>query len=561
MKQTSNSDRNRASELFNDVVWGAQHDAFESELGRSLLQAWRVGACDENIAGMIRSKVQRLRTREAFGELNPFRKPRISQGKGILGRDTENQLIRFVIQWLNAGLLILGNTGSSKSNLVKFLILQIAEFIEGLWCTDLYKKEMRHLRPLLQRIGKDFIIVRSSQARVNILQSDQEDPSGHLADVLDTLRRILGLPSRAMSILRTVCHELYREFGIYSGNVSWPTLFDVFEKVRAASNLNAAAKDAILDRLGAFLVQLTPNVGAYRLAWKPSDLSKHFIDWEFSTAGEQVKSVILNYYLFSVLRNRVAKGGVNSPFRFWAIFEDGQRFFSSRAEQGREITPAEEIAGLIRGTGTGICITAQTTAGLPHGLLPNLASKIMCRLGSHGDYQALGADLGMNSQQIQWAKLNLRPGTAIVQLSEGPHRLPFVSYTPKLDIPAVVEDQEADASVAGLDDLPTVPAKEFNNWTLFPVNSISTRESEPEEMLSEIDLRFLQAVIDHVGKPSSFYSRVVGVSGKRAAQIRKRLVKEGYLREHKVATSQRGRNAIVLEPLEPAFVAVEKFGK
>jgi hypothetical protein len=73
--------------------------------------------------------------------------------------------------------------------------------------------------------------------------------------------------------------------------------------------------------------------------------------------------------------------------------------------------------------------------------------------------------------------------------------------------------------------------------------------------LSEVELRFLKIVIQNPGSPSKLYCRLASVSGKRAVEIRKRLVAEGYLREHKVATG-RGRAAIVLEPLAPAFDAV-----
>ena len=100
-------------------------------------------------------------------------------------------------------------------------------------------------------------------------------------------------------------------------------------------------------------------------------------------------------------------------------------FFSARTE-GRDVTPGEELAAVVRGTGVGLSMAAQTLSGLPSGLLANLATKVMCRLGSHQDYQSLGADMGMTPEQIQWSKLNLRPGLHIAQFAEGPWRLPFV---------------------------------------------------------------------------------------------------------------------------------------
>ncbi len=308
------------------------------------------------------------------------------------------------------------------------------------------------------------------------------------------------------------------------------------------------------------MTSLTPRAAAWRLAWRPSDLRKRLIDFEFNSAGEQVKSVILNYLLFSILHSGVASGRINAAMDFWCVFEDAQRFFSARTEAG-DIAPAEEMAGLIRGTGMGIAFTAQTMAGLQNGLLPNLASKVMCRMGVHSDYKTLGADMGMASEQVRWAELHLRPGMQIVQFAEGPWRLPFVARIPRVNIPAVVSESEAKASVSALDDLPTVPAPEFADWRPSHTIQISIAPQAGPPPLSETEIRYLQAIIANKGKPSSVYAKIASISGKRAAEIRKRLVNDGYLREHAVATGQRGRSAIILEPLDRAYEAIGQLVK
>ena len=225
-KKTGNKEE---SGLFNDVVWGVQHDAFDDRLGHSLMRVWSVGKINQRTAGMLRDRVRKLKAKDEFGELTPFRKPQLGEGEIPLGRafgGVFKAIIFIVMQWLNAGLLILGNTGASKTNLTKLLILHLANYLDGLWCSDMYKKEIRGLRPLFHRVGKDFIIARPHQLKVNLLQADG-DPRGHLPMMLGILQRILDLPSRAMVILRGVCHWLYEQFGIYRGTVDcWPTLFD-----------------------------------------------------------------------------------------------------------------------------------------------------------------------------------------------------------------------------------------------------------------------------------------------------------------------------------------------
>ncbi len=80
--------------------------------------------------------------------------------------------------------------------------------------------------------------------------------------------------------------------------------------------------------------------------------------------------------------------------------------------------------------------------------------------------------------------------------------------------------------------------------------------ANPSQGLSELELRYLKAVIGSPGKPSSGYAKLARISGQRALEIRRRLVTEGFLREHSVSTGHRGPPAVVLEPLAPSFHAL-----
>lgn len=545
------------SRLLEDIAYGIQHDLWQDRLGRELLLGYEAGVRDPYVVGEICRRADSRRSQVALGRSMPFRRPHLGAGEIEIGTDSCGRSIRLLLAWLNAGMLICGNTGASKSNFIKFLVRQITR-LSAVWVSDMYKQEMRHLRALLWP-KVDLIVLRPSRMKLNLLQADG-DPRLHLAMILDVLRRVLDLPGRAMAIVRSVCHQLYLQFGVYVGSPrGWPTLFDVYERIHAAADLNAAAREAILDRLGAFLVALTPQVGAYRVGWRPSDLAGFRIVFEKRGESELVKSAQLNYLLFSVMYHRIEYGVANTPLNLVIAFEDAQRFFDDRVAE-REMTPLDEVAGLIRGSGVSLWCSCQSMAGLSKGLIPNLATKIMGRLGSHQDYQQLGADMAMNPEQIAWAKLNLRPGRLVCQLAEGPWRLPFVARVDEVVVPAVVSDRDADASAAALDGLTTIPADEYQDWQ--PRHLIELTFGEPSgasrDRLPETHVRFLQIVISHPGEKVSALARLAGVSGKRAAEIRQELREAGYVREHEVATAGRGRNAIILEPLPLAHTAVEQ---
>jgi len=131
---------------------------------------------------------------------------------------------------------------------------------------------------------------------------------------------------------------------------------------------------------------------------------------------------------------------------------------------------------------------------------------------------------------------------------------------PKMNIPNSVDDRQVQESIRQLDALPIVPAPEFDKWQPRHIVKLS-EEPASSGRLSETELQFIQAIIASPGKPSSTYAKVARIGGQRAAEIRKRLTASGYLREYTVATGQRGRDAIVLEPLDPAYAAVDRTNK
>ena len=417
-------DSSLVSPIVRQIAWAERYGAFDDRLGRSLLRAWSYGAADEQIEGMILDKVRRLRMKEVFGELDPFAIPHLTRGEIHLGSDRKGGEIRIPSQWLVAGLLVAGNTGSGKTNLLSWLIPQIASSGSRVWMSEMYKTQIRHWRPLFQRLGTDLIILRARDWRFNLLQPGACDPRGHLSVVVDTLVRRLSLPSRARTILQQACYHLYDQFSVWEGQAEgYPCLFDLYEWIRSAQGLNPAARESILDRLGSLLLALTPECGAYRLGWSATDLAKYSIDFEMRGTSEIVKQVLLEPILYSLLQHEIEKGLVNAPMSLFVGFEDSQRFFDAQGVSG-DITPIDELAGIVRGTGKGLAVIVQTMNGLSRKLVPNLATKIMGRMGSQEDYARLGADLAMSREQLDWARRRLKPGQFIVQVSEGEHREP-----------------------------------------------------------------------------------------------------------------------------------------
>ena len=116
--------------------------------------------------------------------------------------------------------------------------------------------------------------------------------------------------------------------------------------------------------------------------------------------------------------------------------------------------------------------------------------------------------------------------------------------------------ENTNPGLATLLALPVEPATEFQNWR--PDGSVIVMDESPTgpvrvNSLSDAELRFLHAVVEHPGGPSSAFAKLSGLGTHQAIAARKKLIAEGYLREHRVNASAKGRSSIVLEPLPVAL--------
>jgi hypothetical protein len=293
---------------------------------------------------------------------------------------------------MNAGSLMVANTGSGKTTLISFYAVQMAQCVRGMWLVDLRKKEFRLLQPEFSRKGIDYIVARSRRFKINPLDVPEgADPYEYASISADTLVKVLNLPPRASVLLSSTIVKLYKEYGVFNGRRKCPTLFHLFETVRKDATANPQARQAILDNLEPILLALGTSVLGYYRGWPIHELAKRHMAFELTGLPEAGKDLVLNYLVVSEFISRVSQGISNRGMDLWMSIDEGQRLFSQRKEiathSGNSIT---DLAGLVRGTGTGLYISVLTSDDLSNKIPSFTSTKIMGRCGSVPEYIAAG---------------------------------------------------------------------------------------------------------------------------------------------------------------------------
>lgn len=549
-----------------DFLYAQKHRLLEDVAGRAVARVLEAGVSDKFVQGLLIDRVRRHRIAQAYA--GPFPVSKLNKGKLVLGTDPRGRILRMPLQYCNGHILVVAGSGAGKTVQARWLVLQVAPRVRGVWLFDLRKREFSMLRTHLARLGVELVVLPARELRLNPLQvPNHVSPMDWAPRVSDILVMVLRLPPRASKLIHATILELYRAFGVLDGGRSHPTLFDLRETIARDSHANAQARQAIVDSLDPVLLSIG-SVLRWRIGWTTDELAKHRVVFELGGLAETDKDLILNTLVVSEFTSRVARGVSNVAMNLWIVCDEAGRLVSAANQAGG----ISDLISAVRGTGVGLYLACQSADVAP-AVLSNTATKILGRCGSARDYDTIGAAMGLTAEQRHYLSLNLVPGLFAGQLGEGDWRHPFLFRVPQsLDAlssphtagvidPVMPLLPAADAGRRNdFASLPTEAAVEYADWRPggggTPVTAHSAKPATPG--LSEAEFDYLRAVVDYPGQPSGAYPKLAGIGTRRAQGIRKRLVELGFVREHRVNTSGRGRAAIVLEPLDAARRIVDQ---
>jgi hypothetical protein len=271
-----------------------------------------------------------------------------------------------------------------------------------------------------------------------------------------------------------------------------------------------------------------------------------------------------------------------AAFRREAVPESQRTMFPIVIDEVQVAAAASEAAlrtMLSRGRrmGCALCVAnqhpAQLSKALRDELLGNISSLIVMNT-DHADATALAREL-----------LHIAPGSDVPEpvpvehivtqrVGEGVCRFGSGAYALMVRMEPPIPEQprergerikriswqtySAPAAAEPEQDLRTTQSRAGSSARPSPSAKPSPR---PVSDLSDIELRYLKAVVANPGQASAEYAKLIGLNGTRAAAVRKKLVEKGLVREHRLARKAAGKPALILEPLEPARRATQAAGK
>ena len=422
------------TDLEKKVLIGKKLGIFDDCVGQQILLCFDSSIQDKFIAGQIENRVRKAQRRIAISGC-PFLPAKLHRGNFVIGYDLWNNKLLTDVQYCNAHTLIVAGTGAGKTNLSKCRVIQIAPLVRGMWLIDIRKKEYRFLRPIFARMGIDLKIVRGHKFCLNPLEVPYGvKPLEYAAVISDLLVKVLNLPPRASTLLKSTIIKLYHLCGILDGGDKFPTLFHLHKAIREDRDANPQARQATLDNLEAILLELGPEMLAYHRGWSVNELAKEYMVMEMSGLTEQGKDLVISTLLTQAFLSRIERGFSNPSMDLYIAVDEAQKLFCQHRDSssygGNALT---DLVGLVRGTGIGLEISVLTTHNLSVGI-PNLtATKIIGRCGSEAEYTTAGHFAALNNEQIEWFAHHSVPGLFAAQLGEGNHRYPFLFRIPLLN--------------------------------------------------------------------------------------------------------------------------------
>lgn len=330
------------------------------------------------------------------------------------------------IEDLRQHFLILGRTGSGKTNLNYWIIAQCIKKGIAVWAWDREKQDYRHLKNFFPELRVIQII---KHFKINPLAP----PPGVIIEqwnqtFVDTFCRTFGLLDGSENLLTKVLDELYHDYGVFASSKVYPSLADLFDKFRKLKfdrySRDARFRDSIMNRLSGILA-LNHEIYDCATGFSLEELSTKSVVWELTGLSEKQSRFLLNIILYWLFNFRIANQARGGGIRNIVVVDEGSWLFPPFVNPNTGWPPISKMLAQLREFGVGILASDQT-AQLQQCIFVNSFVKVAMSMGSGEDLEKIRKTFSLKPEQLDYMHC-LKTGEAVVR-RQGVEK-PFVIET------------------------------------------------------------------------------------------------------------------------------------
>lgn len=325
---------------------------------------------------------------------------------------TEEDLLRHV--------LIVGMTGTGKTNLALHLLSQLAKRKIRFWVFD-WKRNYRRLKqlPELRNMKVFRIGDKDCEFRFNpLIPPPGMDPRHWMAMFIDVCKHAFFLGHGVEYFLRKAIDELYGRFGVYEGSKRYPTFVDL-EKVLVKEYVKgremlwmSSAKRAVASLTFKGILRDVLNVHENA---DLSKLTKENIIFEMDNLASLERTFMAEALLLWLYHYKKSLGRAEK-LNGVILIEEAHHILSGRKERSDgEETIVESSLRMIREFGEGVIIVDQEPSKLSQSAIANTSTKVCFNLGSFNDVKVMSGAMNLKSGEERYID-KLPIGSCITKL-------------------------------------------------------------------------------------------------------------------------------------------------
>jgi hypothetical protein len=420
-------------------------------------------------------------------------------------------------------LAVFGRTGAGKTNAIIVLIQELLKNKKPFLIFD-WKRNYRDLLAeeqskniLVFTVGRDIAPFRFNP----LIPPEGTQPSTWLKKLIEIIANTYYLGEGVMYLLQKAIDSIYRQFGVYSGNVQkWPTMRDVLEYLK---NYDAKGREAnwMTSTLRAISVlcfgEIDRVVNAQTNTNLKELLEKNII-LELDALTKSDKTFLVDAMLLWIHHQRLIEGK-RETFKHAIIIEEAHNMLLRH--EGASCAVIETLLREIRELGEAIILIDQMPSMISTTALANTNCTICLNLKEMSDVTAAANMMLLQRDEKQYLG-RLEVGQAIVKL-QSRYFLPFLVEIPHVKIKkGVITDSAVREYMKGYyadstQELPSEASLRQNS----PVPAAAKVTPEEKHLLADILLHNSSGMVER-------YNRLM-ISRRKGNWLKDSLIRKGFV--------------------------------